>query len=204
MTLSDWDKFFKKQNELLIKVLETPTLNTYKRLLKNERLPEKPAIIELGCGTGLISLYLAQKYNAKITLVDYSSNALKMARRFFKKAGVKAEFIKANFFKLKLNKKYDLVHSQGVIEHFKKEKQEELIKIHKRFLKRNARLIILAPRPSIYYKTWRWIIEKVRGEWPFGYEKPINKEEGVRLLSSQGIKLLKTEKTMLENAYLGK
>lgn len=202
MAKKHWNKFFKKQNKTIIKLLEMPVWQSYKRLLKNENMAAKPRVIELGCGTGLISLLLAKNYNAKITLVDYSNSALNLAKKLFKKEGIKANFVKKDFFKLNLKNKFDLVHSQGVIEHFKDRKQKKLVGLHRKFLKKNGIAIILAPRPSIYYKLWRGIIEAIKGEWLFGYEKPIKKDEGIKLIKSQGLKIKKTTKSMLENGYL--
>lgn len=202
MALNEWNDFFVKKNIFIIRTMEIPVWNNYKRLLSEIKLPLKPRILELGCGSGFISLLLAKKYKAEITLVDYSSNALKIAEELFKKEGLKVKLMKADFFKMKTKKEYDLVHSQGVIEHFKEKQQNRLIKIHKEFLKKDGKIIILAPRPSFYYNIWRGIIEKIKGRWIFGYEKPITKKEGIKLIEKQGLRIKKLTNSMLEHGYL--
>lgn len=200
MALNDWNSFFHKKNEKILELLEFPEWIGYKKLLKHVKKPKK--VLELGCGTGLISLKIAKKYNAKITLVDYSKSALEIAKKAFNKAGIKAKFIKSDFFKLKIKDKFDLIHSQGVIEHFKNKEQKKLIRIHKKYLSKNGNVIILAPRPSLIYRIWRKTIEKIKGKWIFGYEKPLKLNEGIKLIESQGLKVKKHVNTIMEHGYL--
>ena len=75
-------------------------------------------ILELGCGSGLMSAYLAEKN--KITLLDLSENSLKIAKCNFNKKNVKGEFIRGDLLKMPFkNNTFDVVWNQGVLEHFK-------------------------------------------------------------------------------------
>lgn len=91
----DWDKvyrtskkFIKPLNELLLNKL----LQKAEEVL--EREPEN--MLDLGCGTGGAVIKFAKR-GIKATGVDFSEEALKIAREASKKAGVqdKTEFLNA-------------------------------------------------------------------------------------------------------------
>ncbi len=193
----------KKHSKLFI-FLSKGTYNNYKNLLKNVKLPKNPEILELGCGSGIITLWLLKEYGGKATIVDYSRESLKFSKELYSKNKMKVKLVNEDITRLKLKKKYDLVHSQGLIEHFKGERQNMIIKKHWEFLKKNGIALITAPRPSIYYKMWRGVVEKVKGEWPFGYEKPISAKNGIRLLEKNGLKTIYCKKFIIETGYICK
>jgi cyclopropane fatty-acyl-phospholipid synthase-like methyltransferase len=121
--------------------------------------------------------------------VDFSIKALELSKEIYKINKMNVETINENILDLKLSKKYDLVHSQGLIEHFKGKTQDRVIKKHGEFLKKDGIVLITAPRPSFWYKTRRRTIELFT-EWPFGYEKPINTSDGIELLEKNGLRPL--------------
>src|SRR5439155_9864795 len=57
-------------------------------------------ILEAGCGGGWQSLALAQTGKFKVTLMDFSEEALSYARRLFARADVSGEFIQGDGFTL--------------------------------------------------------------------------------------------------------
>lgn len=65
-----------------------------------------PLILELGCGTGRVSIPLA-KQGFKITALDIDQGMLELAKK--KAAALDIEFVKADFLDFKLNKKFDAV-----------------------------------------------------------------------------------------------
>jgi len=79
---------------------------------------EGRSVLELGCGNGRLSR-LALDFGARaVTLVDFSPEALRSARRVLGD-DPRAEYVQADLLGLKLPRRYDFVFSSGVIEHFR-------------------------------------------------------------------------------------
>ena len=75
-------------------------------------------ILELGCGTGQLSLFLARG-NRKIYGVDISNSSLKMGEEFRKKSQLEnVFFMRMDLFDLKFKENYfDYIISNGVLHH---------------------------------------------------------------------------------------
>lgn len=87
------------------------------------RLPRGSSALDIGCGFGRISLFL-NKQGFDVTAID---NYMRMVR-LMKAKGIKAMLMDADNLKFK-DKKFDLVFSDGLLEHF--EREENIIKIIK-------------------------------------------------------------------------
>jgi len=80
-------------------------------------LPPKGSILECGCGGARMSVYAAKR-NYAATMVDYSNEALRVARNNFKKEGLKGRYVNANVNKLPFkDNTFDVVMSHGLLEH---------------------------------------------------------------------------------------
>lgn len=174
----------------------------YKKLLKNLDL-ESPRIIELGCGSGRTSLALAKLFKGTVTLVDNSKTAIIKAKQTFYNQNINVKFIMGDLFSLKLEGGYDLVHSEGLIEHFSEKQLNKLIKLHGLLCKPDGYAIIFAPTPSKTYKMWRFIQERL-SVWYYGDEKPILGDELKTLCERNGLRVLKTVKTPFQVGVLCK
>ena len=88
--------------------------------LLSEQIGENKKILEVGCGTGQLTNYLAATtYSKKIYGTDISINSLKLANNFKKKSKLdNIEFVQMNLFNPCFRKNsMDLVISNGVIHH---------------------------------------------------------------------------------------
>ena len=102
------DMKFKVNSSVLIPRPETEELV---RLMLKEDLDGKE-ILDIGTGSGCIAISLA-KYlpNAKVTALDISKDALKVAKENAKLNNVDIHFINTDIFKFKSHKKYDIIVS---------------------------------------------------------------------------------------------
>ena len=66
------------------------------------------------------------------------------------------------------------------------------IKNHFRLTKKNGFVLILAPRPSIFYKTTRKLYEYYKREWIFGYENPLETKKVIEMIKENTSRILKT------------
>ena len=95
--------------------------NIYRTIIDflNCTLPESPAILDVGAGTGnLTKLVLRKVPNCHVTLFDFSQNMLKEAEKILSKYNGRYEVIIGDFFKNRLlSQKYDAVVSSFAIHH---------------------------------------------------------------------------------------
>jgi len=190
--MSNWDIFWKSENSIInsigIRIHHRMVFRIYKKVLDSLNL-KGPSIIELGCGSSELTARILKMYGGSATLVDNSKEALNVTRLKFKKHNLKAEFVYRDLFNFKPKKKFDIVHSEGLIEHFLDEKQKEIIEVHKKCVKKDGYIFICVPRPAWYYKISKWFLEKVN-KWPFGFEKAMNKYELKKVLEDCELKVL--------------
>jgi len=78
-------------------------------IIKSET--SKISILDIGTGTGCISVSLANYNSFLVDALDVSSSALDLAKQNAKKNKVDVNFIEADIFEYKSNKKYDLIVS---------------------------------------------------------------------------------------------
>lgn len=71
-------------------------------------------------------------------MIDYSKAAITASQTLFGKDydTKKIHFIESDLFSLKIQKKFDMVFSSGLIEHFKDAEMLEVLNIHKLNLKK--------------------------------------------------------------------
>ena len=102
------DLEFKVNSSVLIPRSETEELV---RLILKENLDGKE-ILDIGAGSGCIAISLAKNLpRAKVTALDISSDALEVAKENAKMNNVNIEFIHADIFEYKSDKKYDIIVS---------------------------------------------------------------------------------------------
>lgn len=196
-----WDKIYEKNNfkiscRMIDNLLKNKALlySYYPivRILEKNKIIAKKSI-ELGAGTGQISLILKKLgLIDEVYLVDIEKSALDIAKRLFEHFGEKCTIINEDLFKLNFPKKsFDLCFSGGLIEHFKHQKQDEVIKAHAKLAKN---IIFQFPFNSLTYWAIRTVITlKNYGKWPFGYEKPLSLNKAEDLFKKNKLKILATD-----------
>jgi cyclopropane fatty-acyl-phospholipid synthase-like methyltransferase len=181
-----------KVTSLPFKIHHKAVFRGYKALLDPLNL-NSPNILEIGCGSGELTARIIERYGGEAVLLDNCDEAISQAMNNLERHNLKEEFINGNIFDhktQKLLKKFDIVHSEGLIEHFTKEEQKKLIYYHQKFLKDNGYLLITVPKPAWYYKIWKTLWES-GGKWQFGYEKAMNSEELKKLLEKCGLRVIR-------------
>lgn len=195
----DWEKQWKRQ-WAQVPIWWMILWRAYRRLLKGIKL-ENPEIIELGSGSGRTTLALAKEYRGKPTLVDSSRAAMIVAKNLFKRENVQALFLCQDLSSVDPNKKFDLVHSEGLIEHFSDAEMDRMIRLHANLVKTEGYVIIFVPTPSNTYKIWR-TIQEVFGIWYYGEEKPLTSQQLIRRCQRNGLAPIRTAKTPFQTGIL--
>ena len=124
--------------------------NLFTKKLDNE-IGYGTRILELGCGTGQLSLFLS-KSNREIFAVDISNSSLKLGENFRRRNEINnVYFMKMNVFDLKFNKNtFDYTISNGVLHHTKN--AEEAFKCLVEVTKPGGILVI-----GLYHKYGRFL-----------------------------------------------
>lgn len=197
MNKEDWAEIWDDKLFLLLDLILRPFFwKNYLKFFKKLKLSSKSSIIELGCGTGKNSLKMSKIYGSKISLIDNCNLILRRAKKNFEKNNVKANFILKNVFKINTKKRYDLVLSDGLIEHFTGSKRKKLFKIHKSLMKDGGYLLFFVPLSSSLYWFSRKFLEKL-GLWKWD-EVPLFKEEILEFCHENNLKPIK-----ISNLFFG-
>jgi len=190
---TDWNKYpFKDSfiNRLFLKSV----WNGYKKLLNKSNLKNDIEILELGSGTGHNSYNLTKEFKvSKVTLVDSNKGALAASKKRFKKH--KVELINDDVLKFKKKTKYDLVHSQGLIEHFQGSNLNKIIRVHANYVKKGGYLLLFYPTPTRTYNAIRKVAELLK-LWIFSDEVPLKSEYVKNLVEKNGFRLVSSTRIL--------
>jgi 2-polyprenyl-3-methyl-5-hydroxy-6-metoxy-1,4-benzoquinol methylase len=145
-------------------------------------------IIEIGAGAGT-NTALALQRGAKVTILDYSTKALKRAREFFASNNLSAEFLKQDALSLPKNlySKYDVSMSFGLSEHFKGPERIKINKAHFDLIRNGGIAFISVPNKyNLPYRLFKFVA-KLAGEWKVGEEFPYSRQEFKKICKKIGI-----------------
>ncbi len=109
-------------------------------------VPEGASVLEIGCGTGNILTYVAKEKNAQATGLDIAPEAESVVHAFAKKRGVEVTFTVGDGFDVPFpDNSFDIVLSEGVIEHFTDEETKKMVQEHVRVCKPGGAVLISVP-----------------------------------------------------------
>tara|TARA_B100001287_G_scaffold268446_1_gene264733 strand:+ start:489 stop:1328 length:840 start_codon:yes stop_codon:yes gene_type:complete len=141
------DLEFKVNSSVLISRPETEELV---RLMLKEDLNGKE-ILDIGTGSGCIAISLAKNLpNAKVSALDISKDALKVARENAKLNNVNIEFIHADIFEYQSDKKYDIIVSNPP---YVLESEKSLMKKNVLDFEPGLALFVENDNPLKYYRS---------------------------------------------------
>jgi len=119
-------------------------------------ISENDDVLEVGCGSGLGAMFLSQKCK-HVTGIDLRDDEIKEANSIKRRKNV--TFLKKDFYKMKSNKKYDVLIALDVIEHMNEEDGKRFLQHTKKYLKKEGMIII--GTPSIYSYPFQGKISQV-------------------------------------------
>jgi SAM-dependent methyltransferase len=151
-------------------------------LVKNIKI-KNPEVLEIGAGTGLLAQKILEKYNGFAILVDNNLNAYQMFKKFYNRK-LKIAYVIGDLFHLSFKKEFDVVISDGLIEHFKDIKKVMLI--HEKFTRNGGYVIIVFPHNSLVNKII-WLIN------PWG--EFLSEKKLIDILPSTNLKLIRKIRT---------
>lgn len=192
----NWDFFWKRveKHPLFLRFLYFIHMKKYFKLLDPLKL-EQINILELGAGTGSISYELNKRYGGTATLVDNNPAALTLHHKLIKDKK-NLQYLDTDFFKTELPRQYDLVFSDGLLEHFPD--KGIIIDLHKKFVKPGGWILFFALQRNFFNSFL------ALGEKKMGYSEPIAFKECITLFEKKGLKVCGTVSYFFEYGILGK
>lgn len=109
-------------------------------------IPPQALILEVGFGSGRILSRLAKELDCRCVGVDLEEAAFDSLSFFCEQQGAKVDAIKGSGFVLPFkDNSFDVVYSEGVIEHFPTHQSQEMVREHVRVCKQGGLVIVSVP-----------------------------------------------------------
>jgi SAM-dependent methyltransferase len=174
---TDWAKHWRRgYGNLVWKTWVMRLKRAYTHLLRAVTA-SNPSILELGAGSGRNSLMIAEILQARrVTLIDFNEEALSICRRTFQDTPFAVKYVKSDVLDLDLDATFDVVHSEGLIEHFYEAERERVFRRHVEFCGANGFIIILVPYESLQYDVFKWAYRQMN-RWIYEDEQIFTRDE---------------------------
>ncbi|MEE9268220.1 MAG: class I SAM-dependent methyltransferase [Thermoplasmata archaeon] len=189
---SDWDRYahYTPSNPLVRWLFLDVMYRGYRDLLRRAHFSGPISVLELGAGTGYTMLRLCGSLPIrKITLVDSNGSMLQTARRTLDGVRCEKAFLQEDVLDLRLEERFDLVHSAGLVEHFETPDRKRLLRLHADRTRPDGYCIVYVPTPTFSYRFWRRLAEGMN-VWIYSDEVPLSEDLLVREVGETGLEVL--------------
>lgn len=123
-------------------------------------VPNGPySYLELGCAPGFCTAAVTLNRDWKISGIDFS-NSESIFLKTLSLVGKDGHYHQGDILDIEINKKFDIVASYGLIEHFSGEDFEKILDIHDRFLNDSGYLIIEIPNFTGMQYVWHFLFDR--------------------------------------------
>lgn len=146
-------------------------------------------ILEVGVGCGYVLSKLALIYKTRGCGVDDDPGALELSSRIARRFGATIDLVRASGVQLPFREgEFDLVYSQGLIEHFPPDVTSALLDEHVRVLAPGGVLAMSVPNLFNPFHTWlKW---REGPSYRFHPERSYSPRAVLQLLQSRGVQPL--------------
>lgn len=175
----DWNRFWSRPGSQ-----QFSQISWSKRRILNVLEPyaiDGKKALDAGCGSGFFSKYFCDRGMPTVA-ADYSDSALEMAKTITegKSKLLKADFLNEPLDK-KLNDRFDLIFSDGLLEHFSSGQQDTIIKNWDSVLSKDGVMVTFVPNRFSPWELIRPLYMPGIEETPFVLKELVNVHERNRL-----------------------
>ncbi|MBF0521702.1 MAG: class I SAM-dependent methyltransferase [Candidatus Omnitrophica bacterium] len=149
---ADWNRFWSLDQTKKF----TQVSWSKRRMIKilSSYLKPEHKVLDAGCGSGFFSKYFCDQ-NMQVYSLDYSQEALRIAEVLTSgKAKTMQKDLLNDPLQKDLNVRFDVIFSDGLLEHFSNKDQDKIIGNLKSVLAENGYLITFVPNK---WSPWQWI-----------------------------------------------
>ena len=119
--------------------------------------PEKNSVVlDVGCGSGVISSFLATQYHAKVIGLDGNSSAISFASKQFPQAQYECRLVDDEF---SIAQQVDGIYCLELIEHIYKNQAEVLLHNFHRLLRQDGKIFITTPNYRSLWPVIEWLMD---------------------------------------------
>jgi ubiquinone/menaquinone biosynthesis C-methylase UbiE len=184
--LSNWEKFWDEKKE--VQEVYSNSDRVVRNLSKLTDLKGK-LILEVGAGTGRDSFPLV-KLGALVYQLDYSANSLKIMKHLADEEKIPVSIVGGDTFCLPFrDETFDIVFHQGLLEHFRPQQAEALLRENIRILKKNGLLLVDVPQRYHIYTIIKHFLIAI-DKWFAGWEREFSLGELRRNMERLGLETI--------------
>jgi 2-polyprenyl-3-methyl-5-hydroxy-6-metoxy-1,4-benzoquinol methylase len=144
--------------------------------------------MEIGCAASAWLPYFAREYGYSVSGLDYSETGCRLAEENLRLLGLKYdEIVCADIFEWGPGKKYDVIFSYGVIEHF--DDPGKILGICREHLRENGLLITVVPN----FNGLMGFLNEAAAPDIYRMHKVLTREQLVSLHEAAGLKNVRTD-----------
>lgn len=152
-------------------------------------IPQEALVLEVGFGSGRILSRIAKELDCRCVGVDIEEGAFESLSFFSEQHGVEVEAIKGSGLALPFkDESFDVVYSEGVIEHFPPIQSQEMVTEHVRVCREGGLVIISVPNKfAIFHSLTKFLLGN---RFLFYPESSLSSFELSRWMSRAGLTLI--------------
>jgi SAM-dependent methyltransferase len=184
----EWNNFWSTKQDNQFKKVSWSKRRIMKIL--DRYIDKDMTVLDAGCGSGFFSNYFISK-GCKVYSLDYSEKALEIARKATQNKAF--EYLKRDLLDesicFEFKNTFDLIFTDGLFEHFSKEKQEKILKTFITVRKRDGLIITFVPNRYSFWTIIRPIFMSGIEEVPFTLKKLTSfvEELGQKVIEKGGL-----------------
>ncbi len=164
MAKNSWDSYWKENknketffNGLVAVLRKYYFAKAFAKFLNQHHPVKGKKVCEIGVGSGLTLAHIKNLGASSCVGVDNSNEAIELAKQENKTC----EFVFGDAFKLPFaDKEFDIVYSLGLIEHFNRDQQRQILAEQKRIAKE---CVFIEVPYDVFYFRWLFAFNRSRG-----------------------------------------
>lgn len=155
---SYWEDYYREASEDRITIEKICGAYDFFWNLLIENCATKPeSVLEIGAFPGRYLAYFSARNDLHPSGIDFNPDREKFSRSMHAMGIEKFEYTCANFLTHQTEKEYDIVFSNGFIEHFKN--YDEVLDKHVAYLKSGGSLMIMIPNKRYFRELYGYLLD---------------------------------------------
>lgn len=153
-----WQDYYQESSEdreMIIKICGS--YDYFWDMLVKSCAHKPQTIVEIGAFPGRYIAYLSSKYNLLPTGLDFNPDEKKFARSMHAMGVEKFDYVCTDFLAHTPHQQYDLVFSNGFIEHFSN--YDEVLDKHVSYLKKGGAMMVMIPNKKYLRKVYGYLLD---------------------------------------------